>query len=202
MKVAAIILAAGNSSRFGQPKQLVRLNGQALVRQIACITLEAKCSPVFVVVGEEEAAIRAELNGLAVQIIPNADWREGIASSIRAGIQAAMESEALILLASDQPLVRPVTLAHLIELHQTSNKRIVASGYADTVGIPALFHRTCFPQLLALRGDHGAKGIILSRPNEVATYDFPEGVMDLDTPSDLQLFPSKKFSEGIEDAAR
>ncbi len=196
--IAAVVLAAGGSTRFGQPKQLVRLNDQALVRRIVLASLDADCLPI-VVVGEAEQEIRAELNGLAVQVIPNADWREGIGSSIRAGIRHAIESEAIILLACDQPLVRPQTLKDLIALHQTSGKPIVASSYAKTLGIPALFDRKCFPDLLALNGDRGAKAIILSRRDEVAVYDFPEGSVDIDMPSDLRLLPAEKFSEGIKD---
>ena len=82
--VAAVVLAAGGSSRCGKPKQLVRLEGQALVRRIATTALQAGCSPVVVVVGAAEEAIRAELDGLALEITRNGDWREGIASSIRA----------------------------------------------------------------------------------------------------------------------
>jgi molybdenum cofactor cytidylyltransferase len=199
--IRAVVLAAGASKRFGQPKQLVRLDGQTLVRRIVATSLEANCSPI-VVVGDAQEAIKAELRGLDVAVIRNADWQEGIGSSIRAGVQHAIESEAIILLACDQPLVRPKTLADIITLHRTSGKPIAASSYANTLGIPALFDRSCFPALLALSGDHGAKGIILARPNEVAIYDFPEGAIDLDTPSDLQLLPAEKFSEGIEDPTR
>ncbi len=199
--IRAVVLAAGASKRFGQPKQLVRLEGQTLVRRIVAISLEANCPPI-VVVGEAEEEIRAELQGLAVEIIRNADWPEGIASSIRAGVQHAIESDAIILLACDQPLVRPKALADIVALHRNSSKPIVASSYANTLGIPALFERSCFPALLALSGDHGAKEIILSRPNDVAAYDFPEGAIDLDTPSDAQLLPAEKFPEGIEDAIR
>jgi molybdenum cofactor cytidylyltransferase len=199
--IRAVVLAAGASRRFGQPKQLVRLEGQTLIRRIVATSLEADCSPI-VVVGDAEEAIAAELQGLAVALIRNADWQEGIGSSIRAGVQQAIESEAIILLACDQPLVRPKTLADLIALHRTAGKAIVASSYAHTLGIPALFDRSCFAALLALHGDYGAKGIIFSGLTEVVTYDFPEGAIDLDTPSDLQLLATEKFSEGIEEAAR
>ena len=104
------------------------------------------------------------------------------------GIQHAIERDAVILLACDQPLVRPKTLHDLIALHRTSGKPIVASSYANTLGIPALFDRSCFPDLLALTGDSGATGIIFARRDEVATYDFPEGAIDIDTPEDWRRF--------------
>ena len=166
------------------------------------MALAASCSPVVVVVGANEEKIRAELAGLAIEIISNENWREGIASSVRAGVEHAMKSDAVIFLTCDQPVVRPKTLADLIELHRTSGRPIVASAYASTLGIPALFDRVCFPDLLALHGDHGAKRIILSRRDEVATYDFPEGAVDIDQPSDLRLLPAEEFPEGIEDTIR
>jgi molybdenum cofactor cytidylyltransferase len=185
--VAAVVLAAGGSTRFGESKQLVRLGGETLVKRAVETALQANCAPVIIVVGENEEEIRAELSGLAVEIVPNAHWQEGISASIRAGIRQVRDANAVVLLTCDQPLVRPTTLQALMELHRTSGKPIVAAKYSDTLGIPALFDRSCFPDLLALQGDHGAKGIILARRDDVAAYDFPEGAIDIDRPSDLQL---------------
>jgi molybdenum cofactor cytidylyltransferase len=192
--IAAVVLAAGGSTRFGKPKQLVRVNDQALVRRTASVALQAQCSPVIIVAGAAAETIGAQLDGLEVEIVHNANWQEGLGSSIRTGMENLREADAVILLACDQPLVRPETLRGLIELHQTSGKPIVAASYAETLGIPALFDRSCFEELLTLSGDRGAKGIILSQPGRVAAYDFPEGAIDIDTPSDLEnYFLPKNF---------
>ena len=160
LNVAAIILAAGRSSRFGRPKQLARFESQALVRRAATAALDAACRSIVVVVGAQAAEITPELAGLSVAIVVNADWRDGLGSSIRAGtrhlIDSAGEIEGVLLLACDQPLVRADTLRQIIALHQATGKPIVASAYANTLGIPALFDRSCFAELLTLRGDRGA----------------------------------------------
>jgi molybdenum cofactor cytidylyltransferase len=192
VRVAAVVLAAGGSTRFGRPKQLAAFRGKTLVRHIVAATVEAGCAPVVVVVGEDAAQITLELNGLAASIAMHPQWSIGLGSSIGVGIQrlidSAAEPDAAILLACDQPFVSAATLRQLIQLRLTSGKPIVASAYAATLGIPALFDRSCFPDLLQLKGDSGAKGIILSRQHDVAPFNFPAAAIDIDTPADYQRF--------------
>jgi molybdenum cofactor cytidylyltransferase len=196
MRVAAVVLAAGGSIRFGEPKQLAVFRGETFVRHIVAATIEAGCAPVIVVVGEDAAQITSELTGLAVSIVMHPQWSNGLGSSIGVGLQhvidSATELEAAILLACDQPFVTAATLRQLIQLRQTSGKPIVASAYAATLGIPALFDRSCFPDLLQLKGDSGAKGIIFSRQHDVAPFNCPAAAIDIDTPADYQRFLSQK----------
>jgi molybdenum cofactor cytidylyltransferase len=196
MRVAAVVLAAGGSTRFGGPKQLAVFRGETFVRYVVAATIEAGCAPVIVVVGENAAQITSELTGLAVSIVVHPQWSNGLGSSIGVGlrhvIDSAAELEAAILLACDQPFVTAATLKQLIQLRLTSGKPIVASAYAATLGIPALFDRSCFPDLLRLKGDSGAKGIIFSRQHDVAPFNFPAAAIDIDTPMDYQRFLSQK----------
>lgn len=189
-KFGAIVLAAGGSTRFGRSKQLALFRGEALVRRALAAANQAGCRPVVVVAGEETEAIEAQLHGLPHVTVQNRQWREGIASSIRAGIQPLLADNAQLgaffILACDQPLVDAQTLRCLIDLQQTTGKEIAACAYAGTIGVPALFDRSCFPALVALVGDQGAKALILQRANEVATLDFPSGAMDIDTSADYK----------------
>ena len=186
MRIAAVILAAGASSRFGKPKPLAQFRGEALVmRAIRAATL-AGCAPVCVVTAEASELWRSELADCAAVLIPNPDWSEGIASSIRAGVQCVQKSEAVLLMTCDQPLVDAAALRQLIDLRLTSGKPIAATAYAKTIGIPALFDRSFYSRLLCLRGDEGAKSILLAHRPEVAEYSFPDAAIDVDTPGDLE----------------
>jgi molybdenum cofactor cytidylyltransferase len=185
MRVAAVVLAAGGSARFGKPKQFALFQGETFIRRMVAAAIEAGCAAVVVVTGEDSARVSLELSGLAVSIAMNPNWQSGLGSSIVVGIRRAMnltpDLEAVVLLTCDQPFVTAPVLGQLMQLQLTTGKPIVASAYATTLGIPALFDRSCFPDLLRLTGDSGAKGIILARSHDVVSLDFPAGEIDIDT---------------------
>ena len=122
--------------------------------------------------------------------VRNASWQRGIGSSIRSGVQAlidhAPDVEAILLLVCDQPAVNARVIEDLIATRETTKKEIVASSYADTVGVPALFNRSLFERLLSLGDEAGAKSIILQNPERVAQFPFPEGAIDIDTWEDWE----------------
>jgi molybdenum cofactor cytidylyltransferase len=200
MSVAAVVLAAGGSTRFGKPKQFALFEGETFVRRIVRAAIEAGCAPVVVVAGEDSARITSELAQFTVTIPMNPDWQSGLGSSIVVGIRHAMnlapELDAVILLACDQPFVTVAVLTQLIQSRLTSGKPIVASAYATTLGIPALFDRSCFPDLLRLKGNSGAKGIILERSQDVASFDFPAGEIDIDTAADYEKLDQPLAADG------
>jgi molybdenum cofactor cytidylyltransferase len=191
-RVATVVLAAGGSSRMGSPKQLLRIDGITLVRRAAETALSSRCQRVYVVVGAAAEAVRRELSELSVEVIDNPDWEEGLAGSIRVGIEAAQagrpELDAAILATVDQPRIHAALLDRLIEVFAGGEQEIVACTYAETLGAPALFARRHFADLTRLSGDRGAKSLLRAREAEVARVPFPEGGIDLDTPEDYQRF--------------
>jgi len=184
--IGAVILAAGGSSRLGQPKQLLRFRGETLIARTVRAAAEARCTPIVVVTGDAGDAIRNEVCAMPAVVIENPNWRQGLGTSIRAGVQyLANSTEAVLLLTCDQPLVDAVVIAELIRTREEAGKPIIASSYANTLGVPALFDRSCFPALLSLPDDSGAKYLIAARPDDVASVLFEDGVIDIDTPEDL-----------------
>ena len=186
MKIGAVVLAAGGSSRLGQPKQLLLYQGQTLVRRAAEAALGAGCAPVAVVVGSERKKIAESLHDLEVMILLNESWRRGIGTSIRTGTDALKGCDALVILTCDQPRVGSTLIRHLAQRHQETQKPMVASAYAGTFGVPVLFARECFENLRSLGEKEGAKTLLTAQPDQVARVDFPEGAIDIDTPADYQ----------------
>jgi molybdenum cofactor cytidylyltransferase len=188
--IGAIILAAGGSSRFGQPKQLLPFRGESLVRRAVRAATEGGCGRIAVVVGAERDLIELELRETPAFVIYNPQWERGLGASIRSGLQdlrsAHSKVDAAVVLACDQPFVEGRTISALITMRKDSGKPIVASRYAGTLGVPALFDRTCFEALLALPDESGAKALIDSRAGDVAEIEFEQGAFDIDTPADLE----------------
>lgn len=190
MRVAAVVLAAGGSTRFGKPKQFGLFQGETFISRIVAAAIQASCAPVVVVTGEHSTQIGLELSGLTVSIAANPHWQSGLGSSIGVGVRHAInlapDVDAALLLTCDQPFVNAAVLTQLIQLRLTTGKPIIASAYAETLGIPALFDRSCFPDLLGLKEDSGAKKIILARLHDVVSFDFPAGAIDIDTAADYK----------------
>lgn len=189
-KIGAIVLAAGGSSRFGRPKQLIEFEGKTLLRRVIEAGYDADCSTVIVVTGSNEIQARRELQSTRATVVHNENWQSGIASSIRAGVQhlidQAPDIEAAVLMACDQPFVTACTIRDLVAMRRRTNQAIVASSYANTLGVPALFDRSCFGELLELDGDSGAKSVIVRDRGRVAEFPFPDGKIDIDTVEDWQ----------------
>jgi xanthine dehydrogenase accessory factor len=185
---AVVILAAGGSARMGRPKQLVKIDGQSLVRRAAEAALSIGSGSVHVVVGAEVGGVRADLDGLPVEFVINKAWREGVASSIRAAVYAIERRErpveTLILMLCDQPGVSGDVLRRLLEAYRTTRAPVIASRYPEGPGVPALFHAELFPALKSLDGDVGARQLIRHLDRDVVTIPF-EMSDDLDTADDV-----------------
>lgn len=193
--VAALILAAGGSRRLGRPKQFLQFQGVSLIHRVISSARDARCSPLIVVAGEAFGELSEELKEVA--LLENREWERGIGTSIRRGIEylsRESKSDAVVLLACDQPHVTPATIVELIEEHERSGKPIVASSYSNTLGIPALFTSSYFDLLLALPDASGAKALIAATGSNVAAVPFAAGAIDIDTPADYEALNRRSQS--------
>lgn len=180
---AAIILAAGNSSRLGEPKQLLVFEGETLLARTVRIARESQARPVIVVLGAWARECAETIAGQPVRIVQNPDWREGIASSIRAGIaNVPGETDAAVILLCDQPGMGAEQIDALI----MSGRPIAACAHGGTAGPPAYFEKRFFPELLLLEGDKGAKALLARHADQAAVIDFPGGDCDVDTRADWE----------------
>jgi molybdenum cofactor cytidylyltransferase len=194
--VSAVILAAGGSSRLGRPKQLLPFRGKTLVRRIVDAAVEGGCSPIVVVVGRDKEKIARELEQSNAVIVENVNWNNGMGTSIRSAVQHLIDTapnvEAIALLVCDQPFVDSRTIEQLIALREKTKKAIVASSYARTLGVPALFDRSCADELLHLDEGSGAKAVISLNRGRVEEFPFPEGKIDIDTAADYDRLGSSE----------
>lgn len=188
--IAAVILAAGASRRLGEPKQLIQVEGESLLRRSARLALEAGCAPVFVVAGFEAPRMRAEVEGLRVEVVVNPDWQEGMGSSLRCGVSAAdgwrPKVDGVLVMVCDQPRLTVEHLQRLVQMHRLGGQQITASRYAGRAGVPAVFAPEMFPELEAVHGDRGARDLTEREPGRVQTIDWAEGVVDVDLPKHVQ----------------
>src|SRR5205809_4602958 len=187
---AIIILAAGGSTRFGNIKQLLHFNGKTLLQHAIGEATKAGAEPIVVVTGASADEISKGINQERIQVVLNERWQEGMASSIVAGIHAAItynnDTEKIIIAVSDQPFVSASLFKQLYKTQEESVQHIIACAYANTMGTPALFTQKYFDALLSLQGDEGAKKILLANKDDVATIDFPQGNIDIDTQKDYE----------------
>ncbi len=193
-----ILLAAGSSSRLGKPKQLIPYQGKSLLQHSLQVAVDTGMQPLVAVLGANAELVKKEVKNQEIRVIINNNWQEGMASSIRNGLQqllvVAPETSAAIIMVCDQPFVTTTLLIDLVAKYQQTGKPIIASSYDHILGTPALFDKTIFASLLELKGDTGAKKIIKENPDWVETVNFPLGKIDIDTEADyegLALPPEK-----------
>ncbi|HEY47446.1 MAG TPA: putative selenium-dependent hydroxylase accessory protein YqeC [Anaerolineae bacterium] len=185
-RVAGVVLAAGDSKRLGQPKQLLLWRGKPLVMHAVQAGQGAKLSPIVVVIGAEGEAVRKALENEPVLIVENEAWSTGLSSSVRAGL-ASVEgnSEAVVMLLSDMPFVRAELVEALIKEHRRTLSPLVVPRVGGRRTNPVLFDRSTFSALKAVRGDQGGR-ILLEQFSKVWVECDETILFDLDTPEDLE----------------
>ena len=185
--VFAVVLAAGQSSRFGKTKQLEKYQGIPLVTRSVRLG-EAVCgSNTVLVAGNDWQRVTDICAPLAGFFVVNPRFADGLASSIECGIRSIAEvADAVLLLLADQPLITSAHLQVLMDAWQSSRESIVASAYAGTTGPPVIFPRRDFADLMRLSGDRGARSIIDANRERVKVIGFEPAALDIDRQSDLE----------------
>jgi molybdenum cofactor cytidylyltransferase len=190
MPVAAIVLAAGASRRLGHPKQLLMHGDETMIERAIRLASEAGASPVIAILGAYHELIReaVQLNNFITVV--NSDWEQGISTSIRVGLGAledsAPQTSGVLMLACDQPRISVEHLRAMLDVFcAQATPGIVASAYLGVLGIPAVFPRGVFAELRALRGDKGARSLLMQPPCPLVALPFPGGEIDIDLPADM-----------------
>ena len=182
----ALVLAAGDSSRFGSAKQLVRVAGRPLLHTAVTRAAEVTGNALIVVLGAGAARLAPLLKHSPGSIVINREWREGLGSSIRAGVAKLPPAcNAVMLLLADQAAVTADDLRRLVGTWRKQPQCIAAALYGGVSGAPAIFPRSAFRELCELRGDVGARALLRRNAARVVRVPMPSAAIDIDTPEDL-----------------
>ncbi len=198
-RIAAIVLAAGESSRMGEPKLLIDLNGKAMIERVADTLLASRCAPIIVVVGSEEAAIRALLGNRNIRIVSNAEAALGMSRSLYFGLAALAgdfgdDIEAAVICLGDMPDVDTPLIDQLVAAFDPGAEHEIVvpvrggrEGNTGRRGNPVLWGRRFFPALKAITGDRGGRDLIAANRRYVVNVQIDDEriLVDLDTPSEV-----------------
>lgn len=181
-----VILAAGASTRLGQPKQLVPIAGRPALQHVVSNAVAVAGASVSVVLGAQAADMTRMLQHSSATILINRQWQEGIAASIRCGVSSLSPGcDAVLLVLGDQVAVTTSDMRRLVSAWNGQDSVLAASVYSGQLGVPAIFPRWCFNELLELRGDQGAKAVINRNASRLAHVPMPNAALDLDTLEDV-----------------
>lgn len=186
-QIPIIILAAGSSSRLGQPKQLLQCQGQTLLNRTISLSSEVS-NNISVVLGANYPLIASSITNTNCKIIFNELWEQGMATSIQKGLQNNLDADKVIITLCDQPYLSANILRRLIDSANLTELPIIASNYGNKIGVPILFKKLIFNDLMSLKGEKGARSILPKYTDSIAEIPFPKGEIDIDTIEDWQLF--------------
>ena len=195
--ISAVVLAAGLASRMGRPKQLLRIGGESLVRRAARTALASPVQEVVVVVGAAAEEVRNEIADLPLRVVVNPRFADGMATSLRAGVAAlAPESEAVIVLLADQPLLTREVLEALVRRFRETAAPLVVPRYGGQRGNPVLLARALYPELGEVSGDAGAREVVAQHIHEAAFVDVPDARAQRDVDTWEEFEDVKALAEG------
>jgi molybdenum cofactor cytidylyltransferase len=186
--VVILLLAAGSSSRMGEPKMLLPLDGEPLVRRSARRGLESGADEVVAVIPPGDAAIRSALDGLVLTIAERSSTNGPISDSIHAGLDAVRpDTTAVVILLADMVHVTSAMLREIVVAARAPDTPIVVSCYGDVNAPPLAFPHRLFPELRTATGDAVGKEVVARHRDEVRVLHWPpEALRDVDTPADYR----------------
>ncbi len=192
---AIVVLAAGNSTRLGSPKQLLPYQGTTLLGYTLQQLTSLPSCRVFVVLGAFSEKIKKEITALNVEIVLNPGWNSGMGSSLSKAvseIQKRGDFDSVLVTLCDLPLLGTEFYTSLLKFHHSNRNRITRTSYPNTKGVPVIFKSSYFPELTQLQGDEGAKPLLKVHTNSIADFLWKEPFFDVDTPESYQELLLKK----------
>jgi CTP:molybdopterin cytidylyltransferase MocA len=194
---SVLLLAAGGSRRLGRPKQLLEIDGVALIRRAALAALATGPRKLLVALGAEVDGCRAALAGLAVDFHIVEDWAAGMGATLASAVCALRQPvDGVLVVGVDQPALDSAHLRALLARWHADPLRAVASGYAGTFGTPALFPANWQPRLAALTGDQGARALLRNSAEIPEIFHAPELAIDIDDAQDLAAWQQTRTGTG------
>jgi molybdenum cofactor cytidylyltransferase len=190
-KVAAIVLAAGASTRYGQPKQLLPVGSKTMLQHVVDIVLASPVDQTIVVLGHRASQVWATLKDRPAHVVTNEKWEAGLSTSVQAGLRAVRpDAQAALFVLADQPAITPEIIAALIGRYQETGGGIVVPTYQGKRGNPALFDRSLFTELMKVQGDQGGRQLIDMYEDRTERVEVgSEAVLiDVDTEEDYNRF--------------
>jgi len=200
--VAAIVLAAGEARRFGQPKQLLPVGDKTMIQHVVDVVLDSPLEQVIVVLGCRAEEITASIADRPVQVVVNQEWKSGLSSSVRAGLSAVKpEVGAALFVLADQPGITTEVIAKIVERYRETRAPIVVPTHQGRRGNPVLFDRSLFAELMEVKGDQGGRQVIAERGDELEEIEVETEAIfaDIDTADDYQTAnPSTGLRAGLQ----
>jgi molybdenum cofactor cytidylyltransferase len=194
-----LILAAGQSKRLGTPKQLLTYEGTTLLARVAELACGSGAYPVVCILGAHAGSVREALVRYSLDIVWNADWMEGMASSLRLGLEEMRKKHPLVdgvmVLVCDQPYLDQALMDRLVRAQRDSGLPVAAASYGGRLGTPVLFHESLFADLMQLKGDTGARVLLEGMRDRVCAVPFEAGAVDIDTKEDYTRLLDKVRGE-------
>jgi molybdenum cofactor cytidylyltransferase len=186
-RVAAVLLAAGSSTRMGRNKLLLSLGGETVVRRAVRAAIDSGVDRVVVVLGHEADLVRAQLDGLACDVLVNPDHERGVGTSLHAGLRAVGDADAAVVLLADMPFVSAPMIRSVVSRFRSTGARLVLSHYGDVQAPPTLYARALFEEVLAEPDERCGKRIAKRHGSEAEIARWPESALqDLDVAADYE----------------
>jgi len=187
LRLQVIVLAAGSSSRLGQPKALARVHGVSLLRRTLELAATLECAKIIAVVGRNSARHRAQAGAVSVTFVANSRRNQGLSSSVRLGIAKARHSPAVLLMPVDLANLKARELALLVRRWRATPRRVIARRIGRSGAVPLVLPRRLYPRALGVVGDVGLRELIAQLPADSRVLvDLPSASLDIDTAQDLK----------------